>query len=88
MPPEHLSKKDLREHPVWIHALTAHSLIHAGAVWIVLGIPAFAFAEFVLHWVIDFFKGRGCFGFNADQLLHYSCKATYVAILFFWTASA
>ena len=66
---------------VWIHALTAHSLIHAGAVWLITGSVVLALIELVLHWVIDFAKCEGWTGFNTDQLLHYLCKLSYAALI-------
>lgn len=41
--------------PWWI-ALTAHSLIHAGAVALITGSIALGLAEFVAHWCIDYSK--------------------------------
>lgn len=44
--------------PWWI-ALTAHSLIHAGAVALITGSIALGLAEFVAHWIIDYLKCDG-----------------------------
>lgn len=65
----------------WIVALCAHSLIHAGAVWLVTGSAVLGFAEFLLHGAIDFAKGRQAFSFVVDQVLHLLCKAGYVIVL-------
>jgi hypothetical protein len=65
----------------WFIALTAHSLIHAGGIWLVSGSVLFGAAEFVLHWLIDFGKGEGKYGYVADQTLHLSCKAAYVVLM-------
>lgn len=46
--------------PWWI-ALTAHSLIHAGAVALITGSIALGLAEFGAHWCIDFLKCGGAF---------------------------
>lgn len=62
-------------------ALGAHSLIHAGAVWLVTGSKTLGCVELVLHAVIDLAKGRGKFGILTDQFLHLSCKALYAAVL-------
>ncbi len=67
---------------VWIHALTAHSLIHAGAVWIVTGSSALAVIELVLHWLIDYAKCEGWTGFHTDQILHYVCKLIYAMMIY------
>ena len=74
-------RADQEEHWLWIHALTAHCLIHAGAVWLVTGSASLGLAEFLLHWVIDYFKGRKKLSFNVDQFLHYGCKLVYAAIV-------
>ncbi len=66
---------------IWIHALTAHSLIQAGAVWWVTGSMALGLVELVLHWVIDFAKCENWMNFTVDQLLHVACKAGYAAFI-------
>ncbi len=70
---------------MWVHVLTAHCLVHAGVVWVILGSChaawMFALAEASLHWVIDFAKCDGKTTFNTDQALHYLCKLAYVAII-------
>ncbi|BCU75423.1 DUF3307 domain-containing protein [Luteolibacter sp. LG18] len=66
---------------LWIHALTAHSLVHAGAVWLVTGSVLLALVELVLHWIIDFAKCEGWTGFTADQLLHVLCKIGYATVI-------
>lgn len=66
---------------LWVHSLTAHSLIQAGMVWIVTGSAALALAEFVLHWMIDFARCEKWIGFTFDQVLHFSCKLIYAMIL-------
>jgi uncharacterized membrane protein YGL010W len=73
---------------VWIIALSAHSLIHAGAVWLVSGSLFFCMAELLLHALIDFCKGEGRFGIVTDQVLHLACKVVYVPLLVMgWPAS-
>ena len=63
---------------VWVHCLTAHSLIHGGAVWILTGSMLLALIETVLHWVIDFVKSEGLSNLHMDQFLHILCKVGYV----------
>ncbi len=70
-----------RSGSTWVIALTAHSLIHAGAVWVVSGLPLLGAVELVLHWAIDWGKGEKRFGAVTDQLLHLACKAGYVLVL-------
>lgn len=67
---------------VWVHALTAHSLVHAGAVWVVTGSALLGAIELVLHWVIDYAKCEGWTGFNTDQILHYLCKLGYALVIY------
>ena len=66
--------------PKWQIWLSAHSLIHGGAVMIVTGSLWFALAEVILHWVIDFAKCEGWTNPQQDQLLHIVCKAGYAVI--------
>lgn len=67
----------------WFIALSAHSLVQAGGVWMVSGSPILGLAEFCLHWLIDLGKGEGKFGYVADQMLHLVCKLGYVILLVF-----
>ena len=41
---------------VWPYVLTAHALIHGGAVYVITGNTPLALAEFVCHWLIDYGK--------------------------------
>ncbi|MEO0445599.1 MAG: DUF3307 domain-containing protein [Verrucomicrobiota bacterium] len=68
---------------IWFHCLTAHSLVHAGAVWIVSGNVYLGLIEFGLHWFIDFIKSERWTNFHVDQLLHVLCKAGYVAAIYY-----
>lgn len=63
---------------LWVHALTAHSLVHAGAVWLITSSVLLAAVELVLHWFIDFAKCERWTGFHLDQVLHVLCKIGYV----------
>ena len=65
---------------VWWHYLTAHALIHAGAVWIITGNVGFAVAELALHWAIDFAKCENWTNPHQDQALHVACKMAYVLL--------
>ena len=65
----------------WMIALTAHSLVHAGAVWIVSGSVILGVTELCLHWLIDLGKGEGKYGYATDQWLHLSCKLAYVIVM-------
>jgi len=67
---------------LWFHVLFAHSLIHAGAVWVITGSPLLAAAELVLHAVIDHIRGKERISFNVDQSAHILCKVVYVIVVF------
>ena len=67
---------------LWIHTLTAHSLIHGAAVWLITGSAVLAVIEICLHWVIDYVKCEGWTGFNTDQILHYVCKLVYAMAIY------
>ncbi len=66
---------------LWLFVLSAHSAIHSGVVWIITGCGWLALAEFILHWLIDWSRMEGKFGFRTDQFAHLGCKAAYVAAL-------
>ncbi len=67
---------------IWVYCLSAHSLVHAGAVWVVTDSPLFGFIEFVVHWAIDFAKCEKWTNFHTDQGLHLLSKLIYVAVLY------
>lgn len=67
----------------WVVALTAHALIHAGAVWLITGSMLCGVVELVLHALIDLGKSERKFGLLADQMLHLVCKLGYVLLLAF-----
>ena len=73
--------KDNAPPHVWIWALGAHSLIHAGFVWLVTGSVVLGAAEMLLHWVIDYAKSEGRTSFSFDQLLHIACKLVYAILI-------
>ena len=66
---------------LWIYCLSAHSLVHAGTVWLITGSPVYGFIEFVIHWVIDFAKCEKWTNFNQDQGLHLLSKVAYVGAI-------
>jgi hypothetical protein len=67
---------------LWVYCLSAHALTHAGIVWVITRNPFLGFAEFVLHWAIDFLRTEGKTNFHTDQGLHIACKVLYVGYLF------
>lgn len=65
----------------YITALSAHAVIHGGAVWLVSGSLVLGVIELALHGIIDTGKGNGKYGILADQILHLACKMVYVIVL-------
>ncbi len=66
---------------LWIYALSAHALVHAGSVWIITGSFALGITEFLVHWLIDFAKSEKWTTFHTDQFLHIFSKVAYVALI-------
>lgn len=83
---DYLARHKVRSHASgaaeWLVALIAHSLIHAGAVWLVSGSKVLGLCEFFLHALIDWGKGEKRYGLVVDQSLHLACKAGYAAFLY------
>mgnify|MGYP001368228708 CR=1 FL=1 len=69
---------------LWLYCLSAHSLIHAGGVWLVTGSYFLGIIEFVLHWLIDFLKEEKIINLHVDQLLHVTCKVVYIIAMTNW----
>lgn len=61
----------------WAKDMTAHCLIHAGAVLLITNSVFFAMLEFVIHWVTDFAKCEGAIDSNEDQAIHYTSKVVW-----------
>lgn len=67
----------------WYQCLFAHALIQGGGVALVTGSVLLGGMECACHWVIDYVKCCGKFGYNSDQAMHVYCKALWVA-LWYW----
>jgi len=65
----------------WFWVLSAHALIHGGAVYVITGSPLLALIETLVHWCIDFAKCDNWFGINTDQSLHILTKALFAIAL-------
>lgn len=65
---------------IWPYALTAHALIHGGAVYVVTGNPWLAAAEVVCHWLIDYGRCSHFYETHVDQSLHVACKVVWAAL--------
>ncbi len=65
----------------WYYWMTAHALMHAGGVMLILGNLQLAIAEFIAHFVIDSLKCEKIFNIHVDQILHLGCKIMWVMLL-------
>jgi hypothetical protein len=74
------SKTALQAAVPWYYWLSAHSVIHGGAVALITGSIWLGLAETAVHWVIDFAKCEGWTTIAQDQGLHVACKALWAAL--------
>lgn len=74
------SKSPLQAQVPWFYWLTAHALIHGGAVALITQSIWLGLAETVLHWFIDFIKCDGWTNIHQDQALHVACKVVWAAL--------
>ncbi len=72
------ARTPLQQHVPWYYWLTAHALMHGGAVALVTGSAALGAAETLAHWLIDFGKCERWFSIHVDQALHLACKALWL----------
>jgi hypothetical protein len=75
------SPTDLQRTVPWYYWLTAHAVIHGGAVYLVTNSLFLGLLETVVHWVIDFAKCEGRTNIHVDQLLHVLCKVAWCLLL-------
>ncbi len=80
---KHPESSSSRPDLIWIHVLSSHALVHAGGVALVTQNIWFGLAEFVAHWITDFLKGEGVFGFHTDQCLHIFYKILWAALIIY-----
>ncbi|CDN96072.1 DUF3307 domain-containing protein [Rhizobium oryzihabitans] len=66
---------------IWPLALFGHALIHATAVQIITGNWWLFPVELIVHFITDYRKCRGDFGYNFDQAVHIGCKVLYAGAL-------
>lgn len=76
-PRKYKKKAPDRRDLIWLHVLTAHALIHGGAVALATGSALLGVAETVAHWLIDYGKCNRHYGFHVDQFLHLGCKVVW-----------
>lgn len=75
------SKSELQKQVPWYYWLTAHALLHGGAVYYITGLLGFGLLETVCHWIIDFAKCEGWTNIHIDQALHVACKVLWVVLI-------
>lgn len=66
---------------VWPWVLTAHALIHGGAVALITGNVWLGLAETCAHWLIDFGKCENWYGIHTDQAAHVGCKVIWFSLV-------
>lgn len=71
---------------IWPLALAGHAAIHAVAVQLITGSWLLCAAEFAAHFLIDWSKCSGRFGYNVDQYLHIGCKFVWAGLLLWGVA--
>jgi hypothetical protein len=83
------ANQPLQQSVPWYYWLTAHALLHGGAVGAIIHAFAgnwdlalgFAIAETVIHWFIDFGKCEKLYGIHVDQALHVLCKIAWWGLI-------
>lgn len=68
----------------WPHALSAHAMIHGGAVALITGSVLLGMLEAILHAVTDWLKCEKHIGLNVDQAVHIVCKIVWAAAAVWW----
>ena len=79
---QQLTEKHGEGFPPWYYWLSAHSLTHAGIVYLITSSLAYALIETLSHFVIDFLKCERSINLHQDQALHIAFKALYCVL--FW----
>jgi hypothetical protein len=75
------STSELQRTVPWYYWLSAHALIHGGAVFWATGSLSLGLLETGVHWLIDFGKCEGWFGIHVDQALHVGCKVLWCVLI-------
>jgi hypothetical protein len=77
------STTELQKQVPWYYWLSAHALVHGGAVAVITGSAGYGLLETVVHWIIDFAKCEGWTNIHLDQALHVVCKAVWCALIYY-----
>jgi hypothetical protein len=83
------SNHPLQQSVPWFYWLTAHALLHGGAVGVIIHWStgnrdlalAFAVAEAAVHWLIDLGKCERLYTIHIDQALHVLCKFAWWGLI-------
>lgn len=75
------SRTELQKAVPWFYWLTAHSLVHGGAIYLVTRSVTLGVIETILHWIIDFVKCEGWTSIHTDQFLHVACRVLYCYLI-------
>jgi hypothetical protein len=81
------STSEIQKAVPWYYWLSAHTLGHGGAVYLVTGSLSLGILETVVHWLIDFGKCEGWFGIHVDQALHVGCKVLWCVLIAYGVAA-
>tara|TARA_B100001250_G_C19345591_1_gene591010 strand:+ start:245 stop:532 length:288 start_codon:yes stop_codon:yes gene_type:complete len=65
----------------WKWWLISHSCTHGLAVTLITSNVFLGLMEIILHWIIDWLKGKNYYSLTIDQILHITCKLTWTIIL-------
>mgnify|MGYP002414098749 CR=1 FL=1 len=74
------AENQVKTQVIWPHLMTAHALHHGLFVFLITGHLTLGIAETVVHWIIDFGKCEGWFGFHTDQALHILSKVAWIGV--------
>lgn len=66
----------------WVFWLTFHASTHGVAVGLITGSIWLGLLEWVLHWMIDFYRADERYSIHVDQALHLLCKLLIVGLVF------
>ena len=65
----------------WSWWMTGHVSLHGLIVFLITGNSYLAFAEAIIHFLIDYLKCMGKFNLLIDQTLHIICKMIWVLFI-------
>lgn len=68
---------------VWLWVLSAHALHHGLIVFLITQRIWLGIAETVVHWITDYGKSEGWYGFHTDQIIHITTKLVWIALLYY-----